>query len=134
MAATDVNVEQSMEEILQQVQREYLGRTNPAATAPPHSAEILNLNSAADGRRRPNDSDPAEKGAAVALAQLAAIYRDRRRASEFPMGGTARTLEDVVLEMRQPMVLSWLAQKLPQIVERLVTAELSRVIGEAVAT
>ena len=50
------------------------------------------------------------------------------------MGGTARTLEDVVREMLQPMVLSWLAQKLPQIVERLVTAELSRVIGDAVAT
>ena len=141
MAANDMIVEKSMEEILQQVQRDYLGQGKqalPAASAPPHSAEILNMNSAADGRRRPNNSDPAanesKNGAAVALAQLAAIYRDRRRASEFPMGGTGRTLEDLVREMLQPMAQNWLDQKLPEIIERLVTAELSRVIGEAAAT
>lgn len=142
MAAQDVIVEKSMEEILQQVQRDYLGQGKQAisaTTAPPHSAEVLTINSGTDGRRHPtNSSEPAanknKDGAAIALAQLAAIYRDRRRASEFAMGGSARTLEDVVREMLQPMAQNWLDQKLPEIVERLVTAELSRVIGEAVAT
>jgi hypothetical protein len=47
------------------------------------------------------------------------------------MGGTARTLEDVLREMLQPMLQSWLEEKLSGIIERLARAELSRVIGEA---
>ena len=72
-------------------------------------------------------------GAAAALAQLTEVYKARRRANEFPMGGTARTLEDVMREMLQPMLQGWLDAKLPGIVERLITAELSRVIGEAIS-
>src|SRR5437660_4171189 len=76
-------------------------------------------------------SDTTAGHAAAALAQLAAIQRERRRVSEFPMGGGAeRTLEDVIREMLRPMLQGWLDQKLPDILERLVRAELARALGE----
>jgi cell pole-organizing protein PopZ len=39
----------------------------------------------------------------------------------------ARTLEDLVREMRRPMLKSWLDDNLPTVVERLVRAEIERV-------
>jgi hypothetical protein len=69
--------------------------------------------------------------AATAFAQLAAIQRDRRRAEEFPMGLQARTLEDLVRELLRPMLQGWLDQKMPDIIERLVKAELARALNEA---
>jgi cell pole-organizing protein PopZ len=76
-------------------------------------------------------SDSTAGQAAAAFAQLAAIQRERRRVSEFPMGGGAeRTLEDVIREMLRPMLQGWLDDKLPEILERLVRAELARALGE----
>jgi len=76
-------------------------------------------------------SDSTAGQAAAAFAQLAAIQRERRRVSEFPMGGGAeRTLEDVIREMLRPMLQGWLDEKLPAILERLVRAELARALGE----
>jgi len=51
--------------------------------------------------------------------------------TEFPMGGERRTLEDVVREMLTPMMRDFLDQKLPEILERLVKAELARALGQA---
>jgi uncharacterized protein len=39
----------------------------------------------------------------------------------------ARTLEDLVREMLQPMLRAWLDDNLPTLVERLVRAEIERV-------
>jgi cell pole-organizing protein PopZ len=39
----------------------------------------------------------------------------------------ARTLEDLVKEMLQPLLKSWLDDNLPGLVERLVRAEIERV-------
>src|SRR5437588_314113 len=76
-------------------------------------------------------SDATAGQAAAAFAQLAAIQRERRRVSEFPMGaGPERTLEDVIREMLRPMLQGWLDEKLPDILERLVRAELARALGE----
>jgi cell pole-organizing protein PopZ len=154
----DVAPEQSMDEILHKLQREYTdeGKQKDQATAPsPRSAEVLNLSEATSDNRKSRSSirsavppqteaESANGGpseivvaaaageGATALAQLAAIHRERRRASEFPMGDTARTLEDVAREALRPMLQGWLDEKLPEILERLVKAELSRVIGEIV--
>jgi cell pole-organizing protein PopZ len=38
-----------------------------------------------------------------------------------------RTLEDVVAEMLQPMLKSWLDNNLPSLVERMVREEIERV-------
>jgi len=136
----EVGAEKSMDEILAKVQQEFAEEARQSREVPadmPRSAEVLSLNLGDDVRqlRQPADENTAttahENGVATALAQLAVIYGERRRSSEFPMGGTARTLEDVLREMLQPMLQSWLEEKLSGIIERLARAELSRVIGEA---
>jgi cell pole-organizing protein PopZ len=66
----------------------------------------------------------------AAFAQLAAIRRERRRAHEFPVGNSPCTLEDMMREALRPMLQGWLDEKLPEIVERLVRADVSRAIGE----
>src|ERR1700704_1534592 len=76
-------------------------------------------------------SDSTAGPAAAAFAQLAAIQREKRRADEFPMGLQARTLEDLVRELLRPVLQGWLDQKLPEILERLVKAELAKALHEA---
>jgi cell pole-organizing protein PopZ len=46
--------------------------------------------------------------------------------------GSAHTLEDVVRELLRPMMTSWLDERLPVIIERLVRAELARALDQAV--
>ena len=142
MPSRDVNVEKSMEELLAQVQREYAdeGKKATQGAAPkPHSAEVVNIKPADDSsavQSSTGDNAPGgapSAGAAAALSQLAEVYKTRRRVNEFPMGGAAQTLEDVVRQMLQPMLQGWIDSKLPGIVERLITAELSRVIGATIA-
>jgi cell pole-organizing protein PopZ len=76
-------------------------------------------------------SDSTAGAAATAFAQLAAIQREKRRADECPMGLQARTLEDLVRELLRPMLQGWLDQKLPEILDRLVKAELAKALHEA---
>jgi cell pole-organizing protein PopZ len=76
-------------------------------------------------------SETTPGAAAAAFAQLAGIQREKRRAEEFPMGLQARTLEDLVREMLRPILQGWLDQKLPEILERLVKAELTKALHDA---
>lgn len=69
--------------------------------------------------------------AAAAFAQLSALPRERRRETELPLGGTDRTLEDIIRDLLRPLLQTWLDEHLPGIVERLVREEIARVIGEA---
>ena len=46
----------------------------------------------------------------------------------------ARTLEDLVKEMLRPMLKAWLDDNLPTLVERLVRAEIERVVRRAGAS
>jgi uncharacterized protein len=41
-----------------------------------------------------------------------------------------RTLQDLVREILRPMLKSWLDDNLPTVVERLVLAEIERIIGK----
>ena len=140
MPNRDVNVESSLDEILAKVQREFTEEGKQAVQAVAErdgSAEVVELNRPGDARKREAADESvgstiSGSGAATALAELAAIYRERRRASEFPMGGAVGTLENVVRGMLSPMLQAWLDAKLPDMLERLVRAELSRAIGGAV--
>jgi hypothetical protein len=143
MPSRDVKVEKSMEELLAEVQREYADEGEKAAQAAApkaHSAEVVNIKPADDssavqpstGEKAPEVA-PGTGAAAAALSHLAEVYKARRRVNELPMGGTAQTLEDVVRQMLQPMLQSWIDSKLPGIVERLLAAELSRVVGDAIS-
>lgn len=76
-------------------------------------------------------SAAASGAAAAAFAQLGALPRDRRREGELSLGGADRTLEDIVRDLLRPLLEVWLNEHLPDIVERLVREEITRVVGEA---
>jgi uncharacterized protein len=76
-------------------------------------------------------SSATSGAAAAAFAQLGALPRERRREGELPLGGTDRTLEDIVRDLLRPLLQTWLDEHLPGIVERLVREEIARVVGEA---
>jgi uncharacterized protein len=105
----------------------------PAVEQPPPPPErrIEAVASAPQPPPHPPGERLISDAAATAFAQLAAIQRDRRRAEEFPMGLQARTLEDLIRELLRPMLQGWLDQKMPDIIERLVKAELTRALNEA---
>lgn len=99
-----------------------------------------------DGRREPEPPRPeaaaaaprsdrlvssaAADATAAAFARLSTMPRERRE-GELRLGGGDRTLEDIVREILRPMLQSWLDDHLPAMVERLVRAEIARVVGEA---
>jgi uncharacterized protein len=65
----------------------------------------------------------------AALAQL--VNRPREKGDEMPLGNVDRTLEDLVRELLRPLLKSWLDDNLPQLVERLVRDEITRLVREA---
>jgi uncharacterized protein len=69
--------------------------------------------------------------AAAAFARLATMPRERRAMADVPLGSGDRTLEDIVRETLRPLLQAWLDENLPELVERLVRAEIARVVGEA---
>ncbi|WP_419896989.1 DUF2497 domain-containing protein [Roseomonas sp. USHLN139] len=69
----------------------------------------------------------AAAAAAAALGQLARAVADDRKAPVMRAGGAS--IEDVVREELRPLLKSWLDQHLPGMVERLVKAEIERVLA-----
>lgn len=69
--------------------------------------------------------------AAATTASLASLLRSvaEERSAAVHRGGP--TIEDVVREEIRPLLKSWLDEHLPPLVERLVRAEIERVIGRA---
>jgi cell pole-organizing protein PopZ len=63
-----------------------------------------------------------------AIGQLLRAVADERAA---PVHRGGPSIEDVVREELRPLLKSWLDQHLPPIVERLVRAEIERVVGRA---
>ena len=63
-----------------------------------------------------------------AIGQLLRAVADERAA---PVHRGGPSIEDVVREEVRPLLKSWLDQHLPPIVERLVRAEIERVVGRA---
>jgi cell pole-organizing protein PopZ len=86
----------------------------------------------------PTNLEPAERLLSPATAdavagmftQLAAVRRQQHRITEFPMGGSERTLEDLVRELLNPMMRDWLEEKAVPIVERAVQSQLVRALGQ----
>ncbi|MFC4170274.1 DUF2497 domain-containing protein [Teichococcus aestuarii] len=69
----------------------------------------------------------AAAAAAAALGQLARAVTEDRQAPVTRQGGAS--IEDVVREELRPLLKAWLEQHLPPMVERLVKAEIGRVMS-----
>ena len=75
----------------------------------------------------------APEAAAATASSLSTLVRAlvEHQAATVHRGGP--TLEDIAREEMRPMLKAWLDQHLPSLVERLVRAEIERVIGRAVS-
>jgi uncharacterized protein len=116
----------------------------PAGRADPVAAPRKNV-SPSDGRpplvggeKRVTDpdanrllSETASQAATSAFARLGALSDERHAGAELPVGGSGRTVEDLVEDVLRPLLRSWLDAHLPSIVERLVREEIARVAGGA---
>ena len=108
------------------------------AAAPEHAAEpemeAITPNLEDDRRDRPApDGDlVAPETAAAAASSVGSLMRSLAagRATQVYSGGP--TLEDMVRAELRPMLKEWLDVNLPPVVERLVRAEIERVVGRAV--
>ena len=70
---------------------------------------------------------PAPDRALISNATMAAVDSAFNSLAHTVLGNNARTLEDLVKEMLRPMLKSWLDDNLPNMVERIVRAEIERV-------
>jgi uncharacterized protein len=75
-------------------------------------------------------SEVASFAAAAAFAQLAQVPRGRGEGNETPRVGD-KTLEECVGELLRPLLRAWLDDNLPQLVERLVQAEIARLVDRS---
>ncbi len=73
----------------------------------------------------------AAAAASAAMGQLMRAVAQDRGAPVHRSGGPS--IEDVVREEVRPMLKQWLDQHLPPMVERLVRAEIERVVGRALS-
>jgi len=95
------------------------------ASAPPQSQP------AAPAAPLASDALLAPAAAAAAAASVGHLLRavSAERGSAVTRGGP--TIEDVVREELRPLLKAWLDEHLPPLVERLVRAEIERVVGRA---
>lgn len=105
----------------------------PAAVSPP-AAPVTANEPAGEPERPPGLGAEALVAPAVAAATAGAMGKLLRavvqeRAATVSRGGPS--IEDVVREELRPLLKEWLDQHLPPIVERLVRAEIERVVGRA---
>jgi cell pole-organizing protein PopZ len=113
-------------------------REPPAAVADPPEQDPRPRPEPEPPRREPTGPSPAATAAvpedslvsevtslaaAAAFARIAGAPRTHR---ETPLVGD-RPLDEIVQELLRPLLRTWLDENLPQIVERLVQAELARI-------
>ena len=73
----------------------------------------------------------APEAAASAASAVSALVQALVAERAAPVHRTGPTIEDLVREELRPMLKAWLDQHLPPLVERLVRAEIERVVGRA---
>ncbi len=98
----------------------------PAAMAGPAAAPALSP----QGRSAP-EGLVAPEAAAAAAQSVGSLVRTltAERSVQIHSGGP--TIEDIVREEIRPVLKQWLDVHLPPLVERLVRAEIERVVGRA---
>jgi cell pole-organizing protein PopZ len=78
----------------------------------------------------PESSLVAPETAAAAASSVGSLLRTLERTTHVRSGGP--TIEDIVREEIRPLLKAWLDANLPPLVERLVSAEIERVVSRAV--
>jgi cell pole-organizing protein PopZ len=117
--------DQSMEYILSSIKRVISADVEaarrlppaPAPIAPVQDEDVLELGEPGDALL----SGATAEASKAALAALAGLSIDPR--------ADTNTLDGLVREMLRPMLKTWLDANLPDIVERVVTREVARVVG-----
>lgn len=96
----------------------------------PHLEAVMDTPTVAAGS--PTDDLVAPEAAAAAASSVGSLMRTLAagRGTQVYSGGP--TLEDMVRAELRPMLKEWLDANLPPVVERLVRAEIERVVGRAV--
>ena len=140
-----------MEEILASIRRiiadEDTGKPKPAAAAPPPppapgpAAAFRTIDAASDvffaeaapeprppeRQERQMPPAPSDYQGLISNATVSAVDSAFNSLAHTVLGNNARTLEDLVKEMLRPMLKGWLDDNLPNMVERIVRAEIERV-------
>lgn len=119
--------EQSMEDVLASIKRIISADVEAARRFPQTSAvtslpeeDVLELGET-PAKEEALVSGKAAKASKAALAALSSVTIDPRAGEN--------TLEGLVREMLRPMLKEWLDTNLPELVERVVSREVARVIG-----
>jgi len=119
---------QSMENILASIKRVITADVAAAGTQPaaPRVSgivedDVLELGVAPTGGPAPLVSERAQEATRNALASLSGLRIDPRAGED--------SLDGLVREMLRPILKEWLDANLPELVERVVTREVARVIG-----
>jgi cell pole-organizing protein PopZ len=73
----------------------------------------------------------APEAAAAAASSVSSLVRTLAQRN-MQVHGSGPTIEDIVREELRPLLKAWLDANLPSLVERLVRAEIERVVGRAV--
>jgi cell pole-organizing protein PopZ len=98
-----------------------------APTPPPGPAPSFRTIDGASDVVFSNKPDPLPDRALISSETIAAVDSAFNSLAHTVIGQNARTLEDLVREMLRPMLKSWLDDNLPNMVERIVRAEIERV-------
>jgi cell pole-organizing protein PopZ len=100
----------------------------PPPAAPPPPAPVHSAPPGPDRLIAPE----AEAATATSLNTLLRTLESGRQSPPVAVWRGGPTLEDMVREEIRPLLKAWLDQNLPPMVERLVRAEIERVVGRAV--
>jgi cell pole-organizing protein PopZ len=80
-----------------------------------------------EANRRAPPGGPSDYQALISNQTMSAVDSAFNSLAHTVLGNNARTLEDLVKEMLRPMLKGWLDDNLPNLVERIVRAEIERV-------
>lgn len=110
-------------------------RAEPAPRPAPRPVEILELT---ETEAEPLDDADDDTGGLIADAATASMRESLAALSMLAQPGVApqivrsgeTSLEGLVREMLKPLLADWLAKNLPGMVEKMVSAEISRIAGK----
>ena len=92
-----------------------------------HSTDAVADDTSGPARQRGPREMPVPEGALLSARTTAAVDNAFNSLAQMVLTQNPRTLEDLVRDMLKPMLKAWLDDNLPNIVERLVRAEIERV-------